>query len=187
MRKLKITPLRLDGTFVIETNPFSDSRGLFARFFCQNELSNIMGEREIVNVNFSRNFNKGAVRGLHFQIPPFAEVKMPRCIKGKIIDFFVDVRKDSPTFLQWDSIELSEENQKMVFIPEGFAHGFQSLEDNTEIIYLSTEFYSNQHEGSLNFMDPMLKIQLPLPISEISEKDHNQDFIQNINFEGIKI
>jgi dTDP-4-dehydrorhamnose 3,5-epimerase len=187
MGKLIISPLKLNGTYVIETNPFEDSRGMFARFFCQKEMAELLEGKQIVNANFSKNYKKGAVRGLHYQKSIHAEMKMPRCIKGRILDIFVDVRKDSPTFLQWDSIELSAENMKMVVIPEGFAHGFQSLEDNSEIMYLSTQFFSSENEGALNIKDPRIDIKLPLAITDISERDKDHPFIDNINFEGIII
>ncbi len=187
MGKLKISPLRLNGTYVIETNPFEDSRGIFARFFCQKEMEELLEGKQIVNANFSKNYKKGAVRGLHYQSSPYAEMKMPRCIKGRVLDIFVDVRRDSPTFLQWDTIELTSENMKMVVIPEGFAHGFQSLEDDSEIMYLTTQFFSGEYEGALNIKDPRLNINLPLPISDISSRDNIHPFIEDTGFKGIII
>ena len=187
MKKLKISPLRLEGTYIVETIPFEDSRGMFARFFCQKEMEELLLGKQIVNANFSKNNQKGAIRGLHFQKEAYAEMKMPRCIKGRILDIFVDVRRNSPTFLQWDSVELSAENMKMVVIPEGFAHGFQSLEDNSEIMYLSTQFFSSENEGALNIRDPKLNIKLPLPITDISNRDKNHPLIDDVKFEGIII
>lgn len=187
MKKLIIKPLRLSGTYIIETIPFEDERGMFARFFCQKEMKELMLQKQIVNANFSRNNKRGAVRGLHYQLSPYAEMKMPRCIKGRVLDIFIDVRRNSSTFLQWDSVELSAENMKMLVIPEGFAHGFQSLEDNSEIIYLTTQFFSRENERALNIKDPRLDIKLPLKISDISERDRSHPFIEDINFEGIII
>ena len=187
MSKLKITPLRLDGTYLVETLPFQDSRGIFSRFFCNQEMEKLLPGKTIVNVNFSKNYRKGAVRGLHCQKEPFAELKMPRCIRGRILDIFVDVRRNSPTYLQWDSVELSAENMKMVVIPEGFVHGFQSLEDNTEIMYLSTQYFSSENEVALNIRDPKLNIKLPIPITDISERDENHPFIDDVSFKGIII
>ena len=184
---LKITKLRLDGTYVVEPSPFIDSRGIFSRYFCKRELQNIIQDREIVNINYSKNYKKGAVRGLHYQKPPHAEMKMPRCISGKVLDIFVDIRKNSKTFLKSDSVVLSEENQKMLIIPEGFAHGFQSLEDNSQILYLSTEYFYGEHEDALNIKDPHLKIKLPMIISDISEKDDKHDFLNLSKFKGIEI
>ena len=187
MSKLKVTKLKLEGTYIVESNPFSDNRGVFSRYFCKNELKDIMQNREILNINYSKNYKKGAIRGLHYQKPPFAETKMPRCIRGKILDIFVDVRENSKTFLQWDSVILSEENQKMLFLPEGFAHGIQSLEDNSQILYLSTEYFYSEHEEALNIKDPRLNIKLPIPVTDISEKDSNHSFIDSTKFKGVKI
>jgi dTDP-4-dehydrorhamnose 3,5-epimerase len=187
LNKLKITPLKIEGTFVVETNSFKDSRGVFSRYFCQEELKTILKGKNIVNVNYSKNHRKGAVRGLHYQKEPYGEIKMPRCIKGKIIDVFVDVRKESKTFLQWDSVELSAENQKMLIIPEGFAHGFQSLEDNSEILYLSTEYFNGNHEYAINIKDPLIGVDLPLLITDISERDTNHSFLDLSTFEGVQI
>lgn len=177
--KLKIKPLKLKGTFLIESNSFKDHRGVFARFFCQNEMKEVVGERQIMNVNFSKTIREGSFRGLHYQKPPFAEMKMVRCIRGNVKDFFVDIRADSETFLKWDSVELSADEMNMVVIPEGFAHGFQALEDNSEIIYLTSQFYSAEHEGALNVNDPELAIELPLKISDISDKDKNHPFVDD--------
>lgn len=187
MNKLTITPLRLQGTYLVETNPFEDARGIFARFFCQKEMEKLLQGKQIVNVNYSKNYRKGAIRGLHFQLPPYSELKMPRCIKGKVLDLFVDVRKHSPTFLEWDAVELSEQNMRMVVVPEGFAHGFQSLEDDSELMYLSTQFFSGEYERALNIKDPRLSIELPMDISDISERDSNHPFINDSNFKGIVV
>ena len=187
MNKLNISSLKLEGTFIVESNSFSDSRGIFSRYFCKEELKKILNGKDIVNVNFSKNYRKGAIRGLHYQQMPYAEIKMPRCIKGKILDVFVDVRQGSKTFLQWDSVELSAENQKMVIIPQGFAHGFQSLEDDSEIIYLSTEHFYGDHEFAINIKDPIIGINLPLPITDISERDINHSFLDLSTFKGVKI
>tara|TARA_A100001011_G_C13927361_1_gene681711 strand:+ start:45 stop:608 length:564 start_codon:yes stop_codon:yes gene_type:complete len=187
MNKFKISKLKLEGTYIIETNSFTDKRGVFSRFFCKNELRDIVQDKEILNINYSKNYKKGSVRGLHFQKPPFAEIKMPRCIRGKILDIFVDIRENSKTFLNWDSIVLSEENQKMLLIPEGFAHGFQSLEDNSQILYLSTQYFFNEHEDAINIKDPLLNVELPLPIADISEKDDLHHFIDLTKFKGIKV
>ena len=114
-------------------------------------------------------------------------MKMPRCIRGKVLDVFVDIRKNSNTFLKWDSVVLSEENQKMLIIPEGFAHGIQSLEDNSQILYLSTEHFDSKYEDALNIKDPHFNITLPMPISDISEKDDKHDFLDLSKFKGIEI
>lgn len=177
MGKLTILETPLKDLYVVETDPFVDHRGAFARWFCEAELAEIIGSRRIKNVNFSRTTKAGSIRGMHFQRPPHAEMKMVRCIRGKILDVVVDIRKDSPTFLQHYGVELSAENMKLFVIPEGFAHGFQSLEDDCEIMYLVTEFYSPESEGGLRFNDPALGISWPLAVSDISEKDGKHPLI----------
>lgn len=183
---MKIMPLSLPGAAVVLPDPFIDHRGVFARFFCQKELAGIIGGRKIVNVNFSRSVQKGAIRGLHFQRPPKAEMKLVRCIRGAVFDVFVDLRKGSPTFLKWFGTELSAENMKMLCVPEGFAHGFQVLEDNSEILYLVTEFYSPNYEGSIHHSDPRIGIEWPLSVTDISEKDQAAPMIDP-GFEGLML
>ncbi len=163
------TPLK--GCYVIRTTPFIDHRGAFARFFCERELKQVIGDRKIVNVNFSRTVKRGSIRGLHFQRAPDAEMKFVRCIKGSVFDVAVDLREESPTYQHWYGVELSAENMDMFAVPEGFAHGFQALEDDVEIIYLVTSFYSPHCEGGLNHADPQIGIHWPLPITDVSEKD----------------
>lgn len=186
MGKLTILETPLKDLYVVETDPFVDHRGAFARWFCEAELAEIIGSRRIKNVNFSRTTKAGSVRGMHFQRPPHAEMKMVRCIRGKILDVVVDIRKDSPTFLQHYGVELSAENMKLFVIPEGFAHGFQSLEDDCEIMYLVTEFYSPESEGGLRYNDPALCIAWPLNVSDISEKDGRHPLITS-EFTGLDV
>jgi len=186
MGELTINKTPIDGLYIVENNEFVDHRGEFARWFCEKELKEIIGNRHIKNVNFSRTMKKGSLRGMHFQKPPKAEMKMVRCIKGRILDVVIDIRKNSSTFLQHYAVELSAENMKLFVIPEGFAHGFQSLEDNCEIMYLVTEFYSPNDEDSLRYSDPKIGINWPLPITNISTKDMNHPFLQN-SFDGIDV
>ena len=186
MGKLTITKTPIEGLYVVETDAFLDHRGAFARWFCEGELAEIIGKRHIKNVNFSRTVKKGSIRGMHFQKPPKAEMKMVRCIRGKILDTVVDIRKGSPTFLQHYSVELSAENMKLFVIPEGFAHGFQSLEDNSEIMYLVTEFYSPEEEAGLRFSDPALHIEWPLEITDTSAKDAAHPLVTP-EFEGFDV
>ena len=186
MGKLTIHETPLAGLYVIETDAFIDHRGAFARWFCEDELKDIIGKRHIKNVNFSRTAKKGSIRGMHFQKPPKAEMKMVRCIKGKILDVVVDIRRDSPTYLQHFGVELSAENMKLFVIPEGFAHGFQSLEDDCEIMYLVTEFYAPDAEAGLRYSDPALKIEWPLPVADISVKDSVHPLIAD-GFEAVDI
>ncbi len=183
---MKIEKLKLTGAAVVDAEPFVDNRGIFARFFCEKELSEIIGDRHFVNVNFSRTLKKGAIRGLHFQYPPKAEMKLMRCIHGAVYDVIVDIRKNSLTFLNWYGVELSAENMKMLCVPEGFAHGFQVLEENSELLYLHSEFYSKECEGALNYSDPLLAIEWPIKLTDVSERDRTHKMIED-NFRGVRI
>ena len=167
-------------------DPFIDSRGSFRRLLCRNELENIGLQKEIVQVNHSITQKKGTVRGMHFQHPPHSEVKLIRCIRGSVYDVIVDIRKGSPTFLKWCSAFLSLENNKGIFIPEGFAHGFQTLEDNTELIYFHTELYNKKSEGALNYSDPVLNITFPLPVTGVSDRDKSHKLIDP-SFSGLVV
>lgn len=175
--------LRLQGAYEIELNPHVDSRGFFVRLFCREELKKIGFTKEIVQVNYSVNSLKGSFRGLHYQKPPYSEIKIIRCLKGSVCDILLDIRKNSPTFLQWIKITLSESNNKMVYIPEGFAHGFQTLENSSELLYFHTNFYNPCFEKGVSFKDPLIKLILPLEISEISEKDNNSPFLTELGNE----
>ncbi|MCB5288148.1 MAG: dTDP-4-dehydrorhamnose 3,5-epimerase family protein [Candidatus Cloacimonetes bacterium] len=186
MRNFSVKTTSLVGAYVIDCMPHEDCRGLFSRWFCSEELSAIIGERKIVNVNFSRTVRKGSIRGMHFQKPPYSEMKIVRCIKGRIIDTIVDIREKSETFLEHFSVELSDENMKMLVVPEGFAHGFQTLEDDCEIMYLVTEHYNRSAEGGLRYSDPRLGICWSLPISDISDKDANHELIGD-DYKGVSL
>ncbi|MFH2043940.1 MAG: dTDP-4-dehydrorhamnose 3,5-epimerase [Pseudomonadota bacterium] len=179
---IKRTPLQ--DAFIIEPKPFVDTRGKFSRVFCQNELCDILDGKNIVQINQSLTCHKGAIRGMHFQYPPMAEIKMVRCITGEVYDVMVDLRKNSPTFLKWHGEILSSENMKMMYVPKGFAHGFQALEENSEIIYFVTEFYSPEHEEGVRYSDPLINIQWPLKITDISEKDKKHSLLRQ-DFSGI--
>nr|WP_321514106.1 dTDP-4-dehydrorhamnose 3,5-epimerase [uncultured Pseudodesulfovibrio sp.] len=165
------TPLKLKGLHLIETEPFKDHRGQFARLFCVRELEEIGLDKPIVQINHSVTRTKGAIRGMHFQLPPHAEIKIVRCIRGACFDVAVDMRKDSNTYLQWHGEILTESNNRAMYIPEGFAHGFQAMEPDTELLYLHTEFYTQGSEDGVGFDDPAIGIQWPLPPTDISEKD----------------
>lgn len=185
MGKLDIKKLKLDGAYVIIPNAFKDDRGSFSRVFCQEEMFDISKET-FVQINHSKTIEKGTVRGLHFQYPPDAEVKMVKCIKGSVFDVIVDIREGSPTFLQWHTEVLSAENMKMIYIPKGFAHGFQTLEDNTELLYFHSNIYTLKNEGALNVNDPLLNVKWPLDIVEISKKDEEHSYV-DVGFKGLKI
>jgi dTDP-4-dehydrorhamnose 3,5-epimerase len=177
---MKFTELELKGAFLIELDIKKDERGWFSRIFCKKEFSILGHTKEWVQINHSKSKNCGTIRGLHFQKKPFEEIKLVRCISGKIFDVIVDIRTNSETYLKWLSVELSAENKNMLYIPEGFAHGFQTLSDDVEIIYHHTEFYSSENEGGIRYNDPTLKINWPLPISYISDRDLNHILINSI-------
>lgn len=185
MGKLKISSTSFDKLFVVQPNSFQDARGVFSRVYCQDELEDVC-KISIKQINHSLTYKKGTVRGLHFQYEPHSEVKIVKCIQGSIYDVVVDIRKGSPTFLKTFSIELSKENQKMLCIPKGFAHGFQTLEDNTELLYFHSNIYVQEQEGALNIKDSVLNIKWPLNITNISQKDEKHPFI-NRDFQGVVI
>jgi len=172
-----IRPLPLAGASLIEAEPFQDHRGLFARFFCSRELSQLMGERRILNINLSRNRETGTIRGMHFQHHPHQEMKLVRCLSGSVFDVLIDLRPESPTFLKWHGEILSAANMKMLCIPEDFAHGFQVLEPDTEVLYLHTAFYMPEAQGGLRYNDPTVGIEWPLPVTEISWRDASHPYL----------
>jgi len=182
--KSLLTPI--PGLMVVETAPYSDQRGAFTRFFCEHELAELIGFRRIVQINHSRTSTVGAVRGMHFQYPPYAEIKLVRCLRGRVWDVAVDLRHKSPTFLHWHAEELSSANTRMMVIPEGFAHGFQVLEPESELIYLHTAFYTPSSEGGLRHDDPRLAIRWPLAVTDLSYRDTSHPFIE-AKFTGVEL
>jgi dTDP-4-dehydrorhamnose 3,5-epimerase len=182
---MKFIPQALAGVFIIEPHLLTDERGAFARTFCKKEFEQYIGHtKEFIQMNHSWNRRRGTLRGLHYQNAPFREIKLVRCIKGWVLDVIVDVREGSPTLLKHLSVELSEENKKMIYIPEGFAHGFQTLSDDAELAYLHTEYFTPGADSGLNYKDPVLNIHWPLQVSVISEKDKNNKLIDH-TFKGI--
>lgn len=174
----------LAGAYVVELDPFRDDRGLFARTFCQREFARIGFTNPIVQINHSWTKQRGAIRGMHYQRPPACEVKIIRCVQGAVFDVMVDLRAGSPTFLQWRGVELSKENLRMVYIPEGFAHGFQTLTEGAELIYHHSAFYSPEDERGCRFDDPALAIRWPLPVTELSDRDSAHPFLDKA-FAGV--
>jgi dTDP-4-dehydrorhamnose 3,5-epimerase len=163
--------------YLIDLEKYGDDRGFFARAFCVKEFEEYDLDNRIVQVNNSLSAEKGTLRGMHYQLPPNAETKIIRCIRGSLYDVIIDLRKDSPTFLKWYGAELTADNRKMLYVPGGFAHGFITLEDNTEAIYFVTEFYSPEMERGIRWNDPAFAIDWPIHPRVISEKDRNhRDF-----------
>ncbi|MDR0390928.1 MAG: dTDP-4-dehydrorhamnose 3,5-epimerase [Planctomycetaceae bacterium] len=183
---MKFISLKLRGVYRIDLEPRGDERGYFMRLFCANELKEIGHAKPIVNVNYSYTQQKGTIRGLHFQYPPDCEIKIVKCLRGAIWDCVVDVRKDSPTFLKWDTIELTANNNQMIYIPEGFAHGFQTLTDDVELLYFHTNYYAPHNENGLRFDDPTLNINWSLPAKCVSERDKQYSLIDP-EFKGISL
>lgn len=170
---MRFTETCLKGAYIIEIEPMEDERGFFARSWCQKEFAAQGLNPDFVQCNISFNKEKGTLRGMHYQVDPHAEAKLVRCTMGAIYDVIIDFRSESSTFRQWFGIELTAHNHKMIYIPEGFAHGFQTLEEDSELLYLHTEFYSAEHEGGIRYNDPMINISWPLEVTGISEKDQN--------------
>lgn len=168
---MKFHASRLPGAFAIELEPRADQRGFFARTMCLDELHQHGVDVSFVQQNMSYSASKGTLRGLHYQKPPAGETKLIRCTAGAVIDVIVDLRSNSPTFLQHEMFELTAENHRQVLVPEGFAHAFLTLADNTEVSYLVSAAYTPGAEGGLRYDDPRLAIRWPAPVTSLSEKD----------------
>ena len=168
---MKFTETKLAGAFIIDLERREDPRGFFARTFCRQEFEALGLKPTIAQANVAFNTHRGTLRGMHFQYPPHAETKLVRVTRGSIVDIIVDLRPESPTYLRHIAVELSVDNQRALYVPERFAHGYQALEDNTETSYQMGEFYAPKCEGGLRYDDPRLDLRWPLPVSEISPKD----------------
>jgi len=181
------TETRLKGSFVIEPELLEDSRGFFARTWCQHEMKEQGINPRLVQCNISFNKAKGTLRGMHFQVAPYEEAKLVRCTRGAIYDVIIDLRPESPTFKQHCTVILAAHNYKMLYIPEGLAHGFLTLEDNVEVFYQMSEFYSLEHARGVRWNDPAFGIAWPLNPSIISERDRNySDFDNQLTSENAK-
>jgi len=174
----------LDGVILVQRKVNVDHRGFLSRFYCANEFQDAGIDKPIVQINQTFTENKGSVRGLHFQYSPYAEAKIVSCLKGEIFDVVVDLRSNSPTFLHWHGEILSEKNRKTLIIPEGFAHGIQTLVEDCELIYLHTAAYHPEAKGALNVFDPRLNIIWPLPVKNLSEQDCAHPFM-NQDYQGV--
>ncbi len=175
---MKFEKLFIEGAYLITAEPFKDERGTFARRYCKKEFKDAGIDFEICQCNFSTNYKKGTIRGMHYQKAPYAEGKLVSCYRGKIFDVIVDLRKDSKTYLQWYGVELSEDNNKMLYIPPYVGHGYQTLEDNSDVYYQLSEFFYPDYYGLARYDDPKFNIQWKdiKPII-INDRDKNCDFI----------
>lgn len=168
---MKFEPTPLAGLTVVVTEPHADERGRLVRAFCAQEFEAVRQGLNFVQVNLSRTAQRGTVRGMHFQRAPAAEAKLIRCVRGAAFDVAVDLRAGSPTFLSWHAVELNAQEEREVFIPEGFAHGFQTLSDDAELLYLHTAAYAPALEDGVRHDDPRLGIRWPLPVTNTSARD----------------
>jgi len=178
---VKFTETTLSGAFIIDIEPRSDDRGFFARTFCQKEFEAHGLNPCVAQCNLSLNHKAGTLRGLHYQTPPATEAKLVRCIRGAIFDVIVDLRPDSPTYLQHVGVELSADNRRALYVPDLFAHGYQALTDGAEALYQVSEFYTPGVEAGLRYDDPALAIEWPLAATVISDKDQSWPLLNAVS------
>ena len=184
-QRFRLQPTALAGVVVVERQPIADERGWFERLFCARELESLTGGQPIAQINRSLTRRRGTVRGLHYQRPPQTEIKLVACTRGEILDVAVDLRAGSPTFLQWHGERLDANDGRMLLIPEGCAHGFQTLTDDCELLYLHTAEYAPAAEAGLHPEDPRLAIRWPLPIAELSPRDRAHPLL-DARFAGVR-
>lgn len=170
---MKFTPTTLQDAYLIDIEAREDDRGFFARRFCKDEFAEVGLETEYVQHNYSFNHKRGTLRGMHFQNAPHREVKVVSCVAGAIHDVIVDMRPDSPTYLKWEGFDLTADNHRQLYVPEGFAHGYITLTDNAAVAYLVSSVYAPGAEGGLRWNDPAIGIEWPEAMQEISDKDAN--------------
>jgi dTDP-4-dehydrorhamnose 3,5-epimerase len=179
---MKFTETEVNGAYIIELDKIGDDRGFFARVWCKDEFEKRDLDADFVQANKSYSKDKGTIRGLHYQTAPHSEAKLMSCTRGKIFDVIVDLRPDSPSYKRWTGFELSAENRKMFYVPQGCAHAYQTLEDDSEVFYPTTNFYNQKAERGVRWNDPLFNIEWP--INEdliISDKDKNwPDYIPKI-------
>ena len=174
------TETELKGAFIIDLEQKSDHRGFFARTFCAQEFAEHGLKPNIAQCNLSLNYKKGTIRGMHYQLAPASETKLVRCTRGAIYDVIVDLRPESRTYLAHIAVELSADNRRYLYIPENFAHGYQTLTDDAEVAYQMGEFYRPGYAHGLRYDDPILDIEWPLSINELSEKDANWPLLESV-------
>ena len=181
---MKLLPTPLSGLHVIDTEPVGDARGSFERLFCEHDWSPLRAGLHFVQVNLSSTALRGTVRGMHFQRAPAAEAKLIRCVRGHVFDVAVDLRAGSSTFLHWHAVELRADEPREVFIPEGFAHGFQALSDDVQLLYFHTAPWTPACEGGLRHDDPRLAIEWPLAVTHVSVRDRTHAMLDE-SFTGL--
>lgn len=181
---MRLIETDLKGAYIIELEEKHDHRGFFARTFCANEFAEHGLKPAVAQCNLSFNHKKGTLRGMHYQIPPAAETKVVRCIRGEIYDVIIDMRPESPTFLQHIGVELTADNHRALYVPEMFAHGYQALTDGAEVLYQVGEFYTPGYERGLRYNDPFFNIRWPQEVTEISEKDLNWPLLRMMSVGG---
>ena len=168
---MKFFETELKGSYIIELEKLEDERGFFTRIWDKKKIQDKGLDSDLVQMSFSFTKKKGTLRGMHFQKKPFEETKLVRCTRGKIFDVIIDLRPESNTYKKWIGVELKSDNLKMLYIPEGFAHGFQTLEDDTEVFYQMSNWFSPEHVRGIRWNDPSFQIKWPLPVENISDKD----------------
>jgi dTDP-4-dehydrorhamnose 3,5-epimerase len=168
---MKFEELGLPGAFLISLEHRQDDRGFFARSFCKREFDDHGLNPKVVQCNLSYNLKKGTLRGMHYQVPPHGEAKLVRCIAGSIFDVMIDLRPESPTYRKWEGVNLSSRNRRAVYVPERFAHGYLTLEDDTEVLYQVSEFYTPDCERGIRWNDPAFRIVWPIVPTVVSPKD----------------
>lgn len=181
---MNFNPIPFEGAYVIDLTPFQDKRGWFARYYCKDEFAAIGHTAEWVQMNHSFTAQRGSVRGMHFQLPPYREIKQVRCIAGAVFDVIIDLREGSPTRMMWFGVELSAGNRRMMYIPEGFGHGFQTLTDDCELLYHHSAYYNPSAEAGIRYDDPLIGIEWPLPPADVSDRDLNHPLLTKA-FKGI--
>lgn len=185
MSQFSVLDTPISGLKVVERKIIGDSRGFLSRIYCAEQLHELGWHKPINQINQTLTKKRGTVRGMHFQYPPYCEMKLVSCLQGKILDVAVDLRKNSPTFLQWHAEELSAENCRSLLIPEGCGHGFQTLSDDCKLLYLHSVPYRSDSEGGVRPNDPMLNIDWPLEFHEISQRDAAHPLL-NTEFKGVE-
>jgi dTDP-4-dehydrorhamnose 3,5-epimerase len=184
--RFDILDMPIKGLMLLQRKPIGDHRGYLERMFCSEELKSLIPGKSLVQINHTLTANRGTVRGMHFQHSPHAETKLISCMRGEVFDVAVDLRRDSPSFLHWHAEILSADNHKTLVVPDGFAHGFQTLTKDCELLYLHTSAYHEDAEGGLNARDPSLDIKWPLPIAEQSTRDAAHPFVSE-DFGGVAV